>query len=198
MLALSRQPPDADDEESSDGDGPPPSDEQGSCAPERSAEEDFSQHSLPDHDTAAHTTGEKKKNRKKKNLCHAVLAYRTSAKDATETRYFGLANREFLCGDIVTVDVEWRSCGRGVKTDVDMGVSAEELGAVPIVGKNAAGSCHAELNGAGETCGDRSVERGHDFLIRPGYLMYGVFGNAAEGCDDCIRLDVVEGFGSVK
>lgn len=109
--------------------------------------------------------------------CFAVLCRRLSVSDVTETRYFGTAEKEFLAGDCYVLTVDWEWTATNVRHgNVDLG-EIENLQRQPV--------------------SDEYFLQ-HDFLIRDAYLMLGSTGDAVYSPDDCIRLNVVNGFKCIE
>jgi len=109
--------------------------------------------------------------------CAVVLAHRTHATSSIEVRWFGMATREYYCGDIACICVSWRERYPKVPTATDMGVAPSAIGgAVTMVGSS---------------LDDGHLALQHGLLIRDGYLLLGESGTNEK--DNCIKLQLAAG-----
>ncbi|GCA62031.1 hypothetical protein KIPB_000762 [Kipferlia bialata] len=120
--------------------------------------------------------------------CMAVLTYQPGPKDTTQTRWYGTASRDYVCGDYDFLTVDWTACATGVRTSAALSCLPADLGAENL----------------SENALPPALQ--HAFLIRNRYLMWGETGNALDPgtdhdgngtADNCIRLDVVAGYRGV-
>ena len=116
--------------------------------------------------------------------CAVVLAHRRVRAAATETRWYGSATRQFYCGDVACIRVEWR------RRCTDVPVSSD-LGAAPAP-RVFGGSAPAAATVADVTDDtDAPTALQHGLLIRDGYLLLG--DSRTFEHDDCIKLELVAG-----
>eukprot|EP00747_Dinoflagellata_sp_TGD_P000737 gnl/TRDRNA2_/TRDRNA2_100966_c0_seq2.p1 gnl/TRDRNA2_/TRDRNA2_100966_c0~~gnl/TRDRNA2_/TRDRNA2_100966_c0_seq2.p1 ORF type:complete len:183 (-),score=22.06 gnl/TRDRNA2_/TRDRNA2_100966_c0_seq2:269-793(-) len=101
----------------------------------------------------------------------AVLTHRASTKATRETRFFGKAVRQYLCGNYLFVSIDWRYRKNDVPVREDLGVSAEDLGAegwrpAGIGADDASVGKEDEDKPCRVADADDALR--HSFLIRPG------------------------------
>ena len=50
----------------------------------------------------------------------AILIHRNKETDSLETRWYGEAQREYVCGDFEFVSVKWKLIARNIKSSLDI------------------------------------------------------------------------------
>lgn len=111
--------------------------------------------------------------------CAVVLAHRATANAPTETRWFGAATRQYYCGDVVCVCVDWQQQCTAVPASTDLAVVAPAVGGAVAPAPSAGAA--------------RPLALQHDLLIRDAYLLLGESGSNDK--DHCIKLELVAGKG---